>query len=70
MDLEQNELGWLANHLAHDVKTHQGFYRKHEASLELAKVSKLLIAAEYGTISAYSGKSLKDINLDGIVHID
>lgn len=65
MDLEQNELSWLANHLAHDVKTHTGFYRKHEASLELAKVSKLLLAAEYGKLSNYSGKNLTQINLDG-----
>ena len=44
MDLEQNELGWLANHLGHDVKTHKEFYKKYEASLELAKLSKLLLA--------------------------
>ena len=65
MDLEENELGWLANHLAHDVKTHKKFYRQHDASLELAKISKLLIATEYGTIHTFAGKNLQDINLDG-----
>ena len=65
MDLDENELGWIASHLSHDVRTHKNFYRQHESSLELAKVSKLLLAAEYGKISQYSGKRLRDINLDG-----
>ena len=41
------------------------FYRQHESSLELAEVSKLLLAAEYGKISQYCGKRLRNINLDG-----
>ena len=59
------ELDWIANHLAHDVRTHKDFYRKHDSVVELAKISKLLLATEYGKIAKFAGKSLKDISVDG-----
>ena len=65
MDLNDSELTWLANHLAHDLTTHKDFYRKHDATLELAKVSKLLLLADSGKIGQYAGKKLSDIGLEG-----
>lgn len=65
LDLDDSELGWLANHLSHDVKTHKDFYRQHDACLELTKISKLLLVAERGKLGNFAGKKLADIKLDG-----
>ena len=56
MVLEQNELGWLANHLGHDVKTRKEFYKKF---------SKMLLATEYGKMSQYAGKNMNDTDFEG-----
>ncbi|KAJ8321305.1 hypothetical protein KUTeg_001163 [Tegillarca granosa] len=65
LDLQDGELEWLAKHLGHDMNTHKNFYRQHEATVEIAKVSKLLLAAESGQISKYKGKNLQEITLEG-----
>ena len=65
MDLNDGEVQWLSSHLGHTVKTHKDFYRLQEASIEIGKISKLLLAAENGSLSKYKGKSLEDIQLDG-----
>ena len=64
-DLQPGELEWLAQHLGHTVEIHRSAYRLHESTIELAKVSKLLIAIDSGNISTFKGKSLTDINIDG-----
>ena len=65
MDLNIGEIEWLSGHLAHSVNTHATFYRLQEATVEIAKVSKLLIAAESDEIKKYAGKSISDINING-----
>ena len=42
LDLQEKELDWLARHMGHDVRVHREYYRLHESTLELAKVSKIL----------------------------
>ncbi|EDO29593.1 predicted protein [Nematostella vectensis] len=63
--LTQTDMDWLARHLGHDVHVHREFYRLHESTAELAKVSKLLIAVDEGRISHLKGKSLEEISLEG-----
>ena len=65
MDLNSGEVQWLSNHLAHTVKTHEDFYKLQEGTIEITKVSKLLLAAENGQIGKYKGKSLDDIQVEG-----
>ena len=65
MDVVNSELSWLSNHLAHGITTHKSFYRQYHATLELAKVSKLLLVAESGNLGKLKGKKLQDIDLDG-----
>ncbi|KAJ8313369.1 hypothetical protein KUTeg_009073 [Tegillarca granosa] len=49
VDLGSNqELEWLANHMGHSLSVHRQYYRLQEHTLELAKVSKLLIAEDAG----------------------
>ena len=65
IDLEGNELEWLAQHMGHDINIHRNNYTLHESTLELAKVSKLLLAIDEGNASQFAGKKLKDIVIDG-----
>ena len=64
-DLNQGELKWLANHMGHEVNIHESVYRLHDSTIELAKVSRLLMAVDRGDVRQYSGRSLADINVDG-----
>ena len=63
--MNKMELMELARHMGHDLSVHKKFYRLQEDVIELAKVSKLLIAVEDGRAADYAGKSLDDIDLDG-----
>lgn len=48
IDLNQGELEWLSNHLGHELQIHKSFYRLHESTIELSKVSRLLMAVDAG----------------------
>jgi hypothetical protein len=61
--LNDVEVDWLARHLGHDIRVHREYYRLHSATVELAKISKLLLAVEEGDASKWRGKSLDDIDL-------
>lgn len=65
-NLKENELDSLANFMGHDIKIHREFYRLPEKTMMLAKISKLLLAAEKGKLHIYKGKSLDDINEEEI----
>ncbi|XP_064628861.1 uncharacterized protein LOC135488255 [Lineus longissimus] len=64
LNLKDNELDILANFLGHDVRIHRDFYRLPEDSLQVAKVSKILVASEQGTLASYHGKSLDEMDVD------
>ncbi|XP_033106285.1 uncharacterized protein LOC117108397 [Anneissia japonica] len=64
MNLKENELDILANFLGHDIRTHRQYYRLPNSTLQLAKVSKLLLKMENGDIKGLSGKSFEDIEVD------
>ena len=63
--LTEVDVDWLARHLGHDIRVHREFYRLHESSTELAKVSKLLLAVDSGNINKIAGKSLTDMSIEG-----
>ncbi|KAK7907618.1 hypothetical protein WMY93_016230 [Mugilogobius chulae] len=48
----------------HDVRVHRQFYRLPEGTLQLAKVSKILMALEQGRMAEFKGKGLDDITID------
>ncbi|XP_064628140.1 uncharacterized protein LOC135487883 [Lineus longissimus] len=66
LGLKPGELEWLGNHLGHTVEVHKDSYRLHESTIEMAKVSKVLLAIENGTAGNFQGKSLNDIHIDDI----
>ena len=66
MNLAENESDWLARHLGHDIRVHREFYRLHESTVELAKISKILIASEKGETHKLKGLSLEEIPDDQV----
>ena len=66
LNLKNNELDQLANFLGHDIRVHRDFYRLPEATIEIAKISKLLLAMEKGSLAKFQGKSLEEIDIEGM----
>ncbi|KAL2085049.1 hypothetical protein ACEWY4_020567 [Coilia grayii] len=64
LNLSNTELDQLADFLGHDIRIHRQFYRLPEGTLQLAKISKVLMALETGRLFEFKGKSLEDINID------
>ena len=61
-NLKDNELDILASFLGHNIQVHRDFYRLLKNTIILAKISKILIAAEKGKMHKYQGKSLDEID--------
>lgn len=61
VNLEGNELDILAGFMGHDIRTHREFYRLPEETIQVAKVSKLLLLLESG--QKLTGKTLSDIDV-------
>lgn len=64
MNLKDNELDILANFLGHDIRVHREFYRLPEGTIQVAKVSKLLLQMDKGSAGLRAGQSLDDIELE------
>ncbi|XP_038063145.1 uncharacterized protein LOC119733850, partial [Patiria miniata] len=63
LSLKENVLDMLASYMGHDVRIRREFYRLPESTLQLAKVSKVLLMMEKGETSKYKGKSLDEIDV-------
>ncbi|XP_030592223.1 uncharacterized protein LOC115784953 [Archocentrus centrarchus] len=64
LNLEENESDQLADFLGHDIRIHREFYRLPQGTLQLARMSKVLLAMERGTVSQFKGMTLHDIEID------
>lgn len=64
LNLKDNEMDDLADFLGHDIRVHRQYYRLPEGTLQLAKISKVLMAMERGQISEFKGQNLDEINID------
>lgn len=67
LKMNGNEIEWLANHLGHSVRIHRELYSFKDSTVELTKVSKILVAMDEGKIVEYSGKTLSEIELNGML---
>lgn len=63
LNLRDNEMDTLANFLGHDIRVHREYYRLPEGTLQLAKVSKVLIALEQGRLADFKGMSMDQIQI-------
>ncbi|KAL0967831.1 hypothetical protein UPYG_G00257770 [Umbra pygmaea] len=70
LNLEENEVDQLADFLGHDIRIHREYYRLPEGTLQLAKMSKVLMAMEKGTLSDFKGKKLDDIEINPEEQLD
>ncbi|XP_050957643.1 uncharacterized protein LOC127158626, partial [Labeo rohita] len=61
LNLKNNEMDQLADFLGHDITVHRQFYRLSEATIQSAKISKLLLALEKGKLHELRGKTLDEI---------
>ena len=66
-DLDETNLRWLADHLGHDLSVHREYYRLRDSTIELAKVSRLLLAMDEGNAKDFAGKKLSEIDVKGII---
>lgn len=69
MSLSENELDILSNYLGHDIRVHRAFYRLPDPTLQVAKLSKLILAMEGNAgqpATAIRCKTLDDIQ----IHMD
>ncbi|XP_036932014.1 uncharacterized protein LOC119017757 isoform X5 [Acanthopagrus latus] len=70
LNLQENEADQLADFLGHDIRVHRQYYRLPQGTLQLAKMSKMLLAVEKGTLSQYKGQTLDDIEIDPEEKVD
>lgn len=64
LNLKDNEMDDLAKFLGHDIRIHREYYRLPEGTLQLAKISKVLMALERGRLLEFKGKNWDQIDID------
>jgi len=63
LNLKRHELDQVATFMGHDVRVHREFYRLPLDVMQTARVVKVLMAMENGTIAKFHGKSLDDVDV-------
>ncbi|XP_028809080.1 uncharacterized protein LOC114763505 [Denticeps clupeoides] len=66
LNLEEKELDQLATFLGPNIQVHRQFYRLPEGTVQLAKISNMLLAMEEKTLPRYQGCSLDQIESQGV----
>lgn len=64
LSLDEHDREIMATFMGHDITVHNSFYRLPQETLQVARMGRLLMAFDNGTIGQYSGKSIDDISLD------
>ena len=63
LNLQENELDMLARFMGHDIRVHREYYRLPEQTLQVAKISKLLLRMEKGGFGLSAGETLDSLEL-------
>lgn len=64
LNLNGNDVEGLATFMGHNVDVHKEYYRLPDNILQVAKISKLLLALESGKLKEIKGKNFDDIDVD------
>lgn len=64
LNLKTTEMDQLADFMGHNIRVHAKFYRLPESTLQLARISKVLMAMEQGRVGDFQGKNLDEIHID------
>jgi hypothetical protein len=70
LDMKSTEVALLCRHLGHSVTVHDKYYKLPSDTLELAKVSKFLIAVERGDLNFLCGKNFDQLQIDDIPDVE
>ena len=62
LNLRDNELDMLASYMGHSTKIHEQFYRIASDVLQVAKVTKVLLAMDSGKMKSLEGKCLDEVD--------
>lgn len=65
LDLNPQEMEWVATHLGHTLNVERTYYRVMSSTLEKAKIAKLLMLSDSGSLDKYHGKKLDEIDFEG-----
>jgi len=65
MDMRDDELKLIADHMGHSVAIHTEVYRMQTSVLERTKVARALLALEDGKLQGFNGRDLSSVSLDG-----
>ncbi|KAL3871864.1 hypothetical protein ACJMK2_039836 [Sinanodonta woodiana] len=65
-DLTPGELELRVNHMGHDINIHKDIYHLHDSAVEIAKVSRLLLAINSGNAATFQGKRWQDSGIDDL----
>lgn len=63
-DMNENDLEQLATFMGHTLGVHRQNYRLPDDVFQTAKIAKILLLMEHGSLSQFKGKTLDEINLD------
>jgi hypothetical protein len=66
LNLKDNEMDQLATYMGHYIRVHREFYRLPESTIQLTKISKLLLAMDSGNISKSKGRNLDTIETNDV----
>ena len=71
LNMNDTDMDQLANFMGHDIRIHREYYRLPEGTLQLAKISKVLMALEQGKLADFKGKNLDEIEIhpDGLFEL-
>ncbi|WAR09760.1 MYLK-like protein [Mya arenaria] len=64
MDMRDDELKLIADHMGHSVAIHTEVYRMQTSVLERTKVARALLALEDGKLQGFNGRNLSSVSLD------
>lgn len=62
LNLSTNDREQLANFMGHDLSIHNEYYRLPDNTLQVSRVSKILLAMESGQLHELRGKSLEEFD--------
>lgn len=65
LDLNDNQLGWITNHLGHTLDVHRMHYRMTSDIIERVHVAKLLLMQDTGTVGKFANRALDEIQMEG-----
>lgn len=62
LNLSNSDREQLANFMGHDLAIHNEYYRLPDETLQISRVSKILLAMESGKLHELKGKSLEEFD--------